>query len=292
MWAEKVPIAKIPLHEYNLSLYRNKTMKDKTFTLIKDVQIICTVWDNVKKPIGVIQIIHGIYDKIETYDRFAKLMNKNGYIVFGTKHQSCKCDKEKLCYFDKSVDIQTNIMKHLVARYNLPLFLFGYGYGAIITQSILQQSTIPTAGICLANTGQYPTALINIATFFAWFCTKIFGEDAPAKILNRLSFGKRRLRSAPKCTYGFYLSLFRGIKTIKPYAPFDTPMLMISGAHDSFATNPCFSRSLYNAYRDNGIMHITMIIYPDKNDNLLMEMNFGTMPNDILDFFKSTQSSN
>jgi len=267
-------------------------MREKTFTVGKNIQTVCAVWDNVKKPVGVIQIIHGICDKIETYDRFAKLMNKNGYVVFGTKHQSCKYDKERLCCFDKSVETQTCIMKQLVEKYSLPLFLFGYGYGAIITQSILQQSVIPAAGICLANTGQYPAFLITMATFFTWCCAKLFGENAPANILNRLSFGKRRLRSTPKCTHGFYLSLFRGIRTIKPYAPFDTPVLMISSAHDSFATNPCFSRSLYNAYRDNGIMHITMIIYPDKNDNLLMEMNFGTMPNDILDFFKSAQTTN
>ena len=260
-------------------------MKEKTFTVADNTQVVCAVWDSVKKPIGVIQIIHGIHDTIHTYDRFAKFMNRNGYIVFGVNRPTCTIRHSGPCCFDKSVELQIRIMKHLAAKYNLPLFLFGYGYGGIITQSILQNSQIPAAGVCMANSGKYSVFLLNMAIMFAWVCSKLFGKDAPANILNRLALGRRKLHSVPKCTYGFYLSLFHGMKTIKPYAPFDTPILMISGPHDSFATNPSFSRTLYNAYRDNGIMQVTMIVYPDKNDNLFMEMNFGTMPNDILEFF-------
>ena len=179
-----------------------------------------------------------------------------------------------------------NIMNYLVGKYNLPVLIFGYGYGGIVTQSILQKSSAPAAGVCLANTGKYPTFVLNVTEFFAWCCAKIFGKNAPANILNRLTFGKRRIQSNINCTYGFYVSLFRGIKAITPDAAFDTPILMISGAGDSYATNPRFSHALYNAYRDNGIMNVTMIVYPDANDDLFMEMNFGKMPDDILDFFK------
>jgi len=261
-------------------------MKEKTFTVTNDTQVICAIWDNVKKPIGIVQIIHGICDNIKTYNRFAKFMNKNGYIVFGADRPPCGYHNDCPYSFDKSVQLQINIMNHLIGKYNLPVLIFGYGYGGIITQAILQKSTSPAAGVCLANVGKYPTFALNIAEFFAWCCAKIFGKNTPANILNRLSFGRRRRRSKLNCTHEFYISLFRGIKSIKPDATFNTPILMISGASDSYATNPRFSQALYNAYRNNGIMNVTMIIYPDTGDNLLMEMNFGSMPDDILDFMK------
>ena len=259
-------------------------MKEKIFTITDNSQALCAIWDNVKNPIGVIQIIHGIYDGIKTYDRFAKFMNKHGYIVFGTDRPPCAQGNDCPGLFDKSVRLQIRIMNYLSGRYNLPIFLFGYGYGGIITQSILQQSDIPTAGVCLSNTGKYPAFLLDLASAFAWICVKLFGPHAPANLLNFFVLGKRRLHKAQKCTYAFYQELFRGIKSIQPESSFNTPILMISNAHDSFATNPRFSRALYDAYRNNGIMHITLIVYPDKNDNLLLEMNFGTMTTDILDF--------
>lgn len=267
-------------------------MQEKTFTVLNDNQIICVIWDKVKTPIGVIQIIHGIYDHMQTYDRFAKFMNKHGYIVFGTDRPRHSRNSQCPCLFDKSVKLQMKILHYLANQYHLPIFLFGYGYGGFITQSILQKSNIPAAGVCLAGTGKYPPFLLNIATLFSWVCTKIFGATAEANVLNRISIGKRRLQHNIRCTHGFYLALFRGLKTIKPETKFDAPILMISTAHDTGIMNARFSRALYEAYRDNGIMRITLIIYPDIYDDLFMEMNFGSMPSDILEFFNRTKSDN
>ena len=182
-------------------------------------------------------------------------------------------------------------MNYLIGQYKLPLFLFGFGYGGFITQSILQKSNTATAGVCLAGTGKYPKPLLFITKIYAWICTKIFGESAPANVLNRLSAGKNRAKGAIKCTYGFYLALLRGIEKIKPETQYNTPILMISGANTTLSMNSRFSRALYNAYRDNGITRLTLIIYPDLSDNMLMQMNFGEMAHDILDFFNYTATT-
>lgn len=267
-------------------------MKEKTFTVTNGSRVICAIWDNVQNPIGIIQIIHGIYDNIKIYRRFAEFMNHNGYIVFGSDRLLHK--KEHACphSFEDSVKLQMNLMQYLYNKYGLPIFLFGYGYGGLITQSILQKSEMPAAGVCLANTGKYPRLILYIATMFTWACAKIFGKNAPANVLTHIVVGKRRLHDVPKCSHGFFLALFRGIMNIRPEPKFNTPILMISGAHNTFATNPQFSRALYNKYRNNGITQITMIIYPDIDDNLLLEMNFGTISDDILDFFKHAKSYN
>ena len=97
-------------------------MKEKIFTILNDSQIVCTVWDNVKKPIGVIQIIHGIYDNMKTYNRFARFMNKNGYIVFGIDRPKCNTHPTCPDMFDKAVKLQMKIMNYLIAQYKLPYF--------------------------------------------------------------------------------------------------------------------------------------------------------------------------
>ena len=40
-------------------------------------------WEDVKEPIGVVQIIHGMAEHIQRYDFFAEFLNYNGFIVVG-----------------------------------------------------------------------------------------------------------------------------------------------------------------------------------------------------------------
>ena len=45
------------------------------------------VWsDETKKPIGILQIIHGMAEYIDRYDDFARFMVEKGYVVVGDDH--------------------------------------------------------------------------------------------------------------------------------------------------------------------------------------------------------------
>ena len=63
-------------------------MKEIKFTAKDGKTIFCSLWDEVKKPIGVVQLIHGMDEHVRRYDRFAKFLNRNGYIVFGDDHRA------------------------------------------------------------------------------------------------------------------------------------------------------------------------------------------------------------
>ncbi len=63
-------------------------MKETIFNTTDGQKLVCVVWDTVKNPVGVVQIIHGMDEHIRRYDRFAKYLNKNGYIVFGNDHRA------------------------------------------------------------------------------------------------------------------------------------------------------------------------------------------------------------
>ena len=51
-------------------------MKEIKFTAYDGKKLVCSLWDNVKNPIAVVQIIHGMDEHVARYDRFAQFMNK------------------------------------------------------------------------------------------------------------------------------------------------------------------------------------------------------------------------
>ena len=58
--------------------YHSTTGEDMIRTLI---------WRNDElPPMGVVQISHGLTDHIDRYDRFARFLAENGYVVCGNDH--------------------------------------------------------------------------------------------------------------------------------------------------------------------------------------------------------------
>jgi alpha-beta hydrolase superfamily lysophospholipase len=61
------------------------------------------VWDDVKKPIGVIQLVHGSCEHSLRYREFAAFFNANGYIVVAHDHrghgQTADLTQNELGYF-------------------------------------------------------------------------------------------------------------------------------------------------------------------------------------------------
>ena len=51
------------------------------YITISDRKIYLNIWDNVTKPKGLVQIIHGMAEYGERYDSLAKFLNEKGYLV-------------------------------------------------------------------------------------------------------------------------------------------------------------------------------------------------------------------
>lgn len=262
-------------------------MTNKVFTTTDNTRLMCAVWDKVANPIGVIQIIHGIFDGAASYDKFAHFMNQNGYIVFSTDKSLSK----KARTFEHAVNQEIDIMHHLNTKYDLPLFLIGYGYGGFVAQSVLQNTGTKSAAVCLIKSGRHARWKLQIARAIAKIGVHIWGADAPARIINffsRCHCG--RTQKSPMGTYRFYVSLLDGLLKQDKKCKFENPILIICGPNDYDTPNARFSRALYNAYCNNDLMHTMLLMYPDMQNKLLMEMNCGAIGNDILSFFNSTNA--
>lgn len=292
-------------------------MREEIFIARDGRRLACATWDNIKRPIGVIQIIHGMDEHIRRYDRFAQFMNAHGYIVFGDDHRGhgkTARDISTIGQTDGDADIfaatvsdEMEIMYYLKSKYNLPLFLFGHSYGSFITQAIMQKTDIPAAGVCLSGSARYPQWLLATVRGAAWMGRMLWGPDSPARILEAFSPIRGNIDGGSKLTrdqnqvaihdadpmrakyfsYGFYFSLFKNLMQLHQESRFNTPLLIISGARDMVSMNSRFSKSLYNAYQANGMSNLTLIIYPDARHELLMELNYDEVQNDILQFFNA-----
>ncbi len=52
-------------------------------------KIFLRIWDQVEKPKGIVQIIHGMAEHSARYETFACFLNKKGYIVYADDHREC-----------------------------------------------------------------------------------------------------------------------------------------------------------------------------------------------------------
>jgi alpha-beta hydrolase superfamily lysophospholipase len=258
---------------------------NKIFTTTDKARIMCAIWDNVNAPIGVVQIIHGIFDGISAYDKLARCMNRNGYIVFGVDKMLNKSPRT----FERAVAQECDILQYLAAKYELPVFVIGYGYGGFVAQSVSRSTTTPIAAVCLIKSAARGRITLKIARAIARIGAFCFGANANARIIN---FIKRRhcghTQTSPICTYEFCKSLFDGMIKLDSAGDFDNPILVISGATEHDQSTAQFSRALYNAYHNNNLLNTTLLIYPDMQNNFLMEMNCGRVQDDILSFLNES----
>lgn len=288
------------------------TMTEITFTTSDDRKLICTLWDRVTRPRGIIQIIHGMDEYIDRYDRFARFMNAHGYIVFGDDHRAHgrTAGRDKIGITDGDMDLfdatvadELEIMEYLRGRFNLPLILFGHSYGSFITQSIITQ-TSAHSGVCLSGTAMYPRPMLWAANTAAALGKKWRGADAPAHFLERFSPIRSRHNGPDPLTrdtrisadaardpmrghtfsYGFYHAMFKNLMHMRRWANPDIPMLIIGGDDDAVGGRGKYATRLYRFYQRAGVHDVSLILYPGARHELLMEVNYTDVHQDILNF--------
>ena len=81
------------------------------------------VWDGVERPIGTIQIIHGMSEHIARYGKAAEFLNSRGFIVAGDDHRAHgETDRDALGLagegdlFEKTVSDERGISQLLKER--------------------------------------------------------------------------------------------------------------------------------------------------------------------------------
>ena len=293
-------------------------MKGKFIKSFDKTDIYCYTWDKVDKPIGIVQIVHGMQEHAGRYEHFAKFLNKHGYIVFADDHRAHgrtaglndlgKYEGGNLFYDTLKDEMFFSSM--LKEKYDLPLYIFGHSYGSFITQNYIQNCDLYSKAIIFGAACMKNRFDIKFGKFVASQTIKLKGSDKTAKMVEGImltSYNKKVktgswLNTDPKevekyaadeyCgtpfSAKFYYDFFTGLNnSYNKHKLQDInhhkPILLISGKDDPVGNMGKSVVKLFKLYHEDDL-DVTMKLYEGARHEILNEPIRETVYKDILEF--------
>lgn len=159
------------------------------------------IWlDDDTDALGVFQIAHGLTDHMDRYDRFARFMASNGFIVCGNDHighGKSAPSIDKLGDFGapdadiRMVDDMHRLHNIMSNRYpGLPYFLFGHSMGSFLARIFAARFGYELSGLILCGTAQVSGKLSVLTDYVSPFGEMIGGGKYSSKgseILGKLT---------------------------------------------------------------------------------------------------------
>ncbi len=295
-------------------------MKERIIESFDGNKICCYLWDNVKNPVGVVQIFHGMAEHATRYDEFAKFLNKNGYIVFADDHRGhgkTAGSVENIgkyeggnIFFDTAQD-EKYFAKLLKEEYNLPIYLFGHSYGSFVALHFIQTCNLYEK-VVLSGSSYMKRQDAKFAHLVSKITKKFKGEKAPAKLVEKLSFvsynkkfhdngswlnsDKEKTQeyySDPQCGLSFsakfYDDLFSAFNIIfkneNLYKIDDNKkILILSGKEDPVSKMGKLVIKLYRVFKEHDL-RVAMKLYAGARHEIIHDTTKETVFQDVLDFF-------
>jgi len=219
-------------------------------------------WLNAENPVGLVQIVHGMTEHGARYQPFAEYLNEHGFLVVADDHRGHGyTDPDSLGYckgdmFADTVRDEAELTDYYRKKFpGLKIFIFGFSYGSFLTQSYISRFGDKVDGAVIGGSNKKKDFEVYLGAVVA----KSGKEDAPAKLIENLSFGKYAEKFADgewlsadannnaryhadrfcgfTCSKKFYSDFFRGLKSLytKKYIAGlkkDLPLLLVAGAQD------------------------------------------------------------
>lgn len=270
---------------------------------------------------GIIQISHGMSEEASRYERFAKKLTENGYVVYANDHRGhgkTAKDIEKLgvlanndsigCVV-KDLKTLTDIIKS--QHMNLPIFLFGHSMGSFAAQRYIIQHSKEIDGVILSGSNGAHGIEVDAGVVVSKIMCKMQGRDEKAHLIDKLAFRGFNNKFNKKTNFdwltsdekevikyienpycgevfsnGFFNDLFMNFKYIRKSDNIskvnkDLPIYIISGDKDPVGKFGKGVVKLYKIYKSNGIKNIQYKLYKDKRHELLNEINKEEVIEDI-----------
>ncbi|HBE9572751.1 TPA: lysophospholipase [Clostridioides difficile] len=278
--------------------------------------------ENIKKPKAVIQIAHGMAETAQRYETFAKVLTKNGYIVYINDHRghgkTAKiienvghlAEKEGFRCLVEDMYTLTNIIKK--ENEDLPIYLFGHSMGSFASQRYIMDYSNNLSGLILCGSNGKQGIILNLAHLIINCEIKKYGRRSKSNKINNLIFGGEIIRRNEKtkfdwlsrdkeqvekyindpfcgvvCSCGFFYDLVQGLKEIEDKenlkkVPLDIPIYIISGDKDPIGKNGKGVLKLRDRYIKLGVKDVTCKLYKDGRHELLNEINREEVFEDII----------
>lgn len=275
-------------------------------------------------PKAVLQIAHGMSERSDRYDDFARFLAGHGYVVCMNDHAGHGPYAQTKGYFAEDggwlhvVQDMKNLMDEVTAQYpGLPVFLMGHSMGSFLTRSYIIRHGGLT-GCILSGTMGHNGAL-RLGRMLAALQKKVKGSKSPGKLLAKMAMGGYNSQienpvngsawlstvddvaiayeadehSAFIFTAGGYYDLFSGLLEVtdKGWAekvPTDLPIYLFAGDADPVGNYGKGPLEVYEALQRTG-HDVELKLYPGKRHEMLNESNREEVYADVLGWLTAHQ---
>ncbi|MBR4622616.1 MAG: alpha/beta hydrolase [Ruminococcus sp.] len=283
------------------------------------------IWLPEGEPKGIVQIAHGMCEYVGRYDRFARFLNDNGYIVCGNDHlgHGSTAEPQDRGYFApkdgfktvvRDMHTLTTLMKKEYP--GLPYFLFGHSMGSFLSRAYCTWfgSELDAAVFCGTN-GIVKGSEALMVMIDAEKC--IYGDRYRSRKLTDLVFGGycKKIENPrtssdwltrdddivdiyiqdEKCGFLFTLNGFENLARMiwfisneKWFSTLrkDLPVFLIAGDADPVGNYGEGVRDVYNKLISY-CCNAKLKIYEGCRHELINEINKEEVYEDVLDFFNT-----
>ena len=268
-------------------------------------RIATSTWADVAgRPVGVVQIAHGLAEHAERYGRFARALNAGGFVVHAVDHRGHgRSANGRLGDFGTAgfggliADVAQFGAALRAQHAGLPLFLLGHSMGSFAAQAAILDHGATWSGVVLSGStalDQFAAAMANapadapagLAAFNAGFEHRTGYEW-----LSRDAAEVDAYVADPWCGWdipdGVIPSLFAPAARLADAAQLagirsGLPILIASGDADPLAAGGALLQLLGQRYRDAGLADVTVTLYPGARHEILNETNRAAVTADIL----------
>lgn len=260
-----------------------------------------------------LQILHGMAEYSDRYEKFARYLNKLGIAVFAQDHRGhgATASEDELGWFaeedgwNRVADDAFELANYITSQYSAKVtFLMGHSMGSFLARTVMVKHSDFYCGVIIMGTGCGKGIIGKIGKFICKQEIKKNGSKSPAIKMNKMSFGAYNKAFEPNvtdfdwlsrdqkevekyikddkcgflCTNGFFYDMLTGIEFANSREnaeslPKDLPLLIISGEMDPVGDMGKGVKKVYQLYSGAGIADVTLKLIPDARHELLNETN-------------------
>lgn len=291
-------------------------MKTVKINGYNNFELVGYIWDNVEKPVGVLQIIHGMQEHALRYADFAKYLNSLGIIVFASDlrghGQTALLHNLPLGYSDgdifmEIVNDQIIITEYLSKKYELPISVLGHSFGSFITQRYMIENGFKVKNVILSGS-TYTNSMAFRSGYRVAQIQKAFGlKKKRAKMIEKMAFGAygknfedgnwlsrdkknwEKYKADELCgkpfPVNFYYSFFKNARNNYKNLnniPFYLPILIVSGTSDPVSGKKGVPNLFFEYAK--AMKNVYLKSYVDARHEILNETNKDEVYKNISDF--------
>ncbi|MFX1391856.1 MAG: alpha/beta fold hydrolase [Promethearchaeota archaeon] len=313
-------------------------MKSSTFNFKDqdDINIFVYKWEPETEPKAAVQILHGLAEHAKRYTRVAESLCKEGYICYADDHPGHGLTAGDLTEATleghagvlgasgwRGVVNDIHQLSQIIKKENpnLPLFLIGHSWGAMLAQDYIQDWANEIKGCILSGTnGKVRSLVVKAGKILLKSEMKKLGPTEPSQKMYDMNFKTNNhdwdqeegstgfewlsrdkvevQKYIDDVWCGFipparlWLEFLYGFEKMydpknEAKIPKDLPVYFISGTECPIGNKTKYVQAIINRYKKNGIKDVTYKFYENARHEIFNEINKEEVYNDVINWLNS-----